>query len=486
MRKFENQVQLVKYEILKKISEYAFNNSLDGHIIDIPKIVNPGPDPRFRCCVYHERAVSTERVKMALGGDKEDPNLVEVLDSACDQCPTNRFTITESCRGYLSHRCSLSCPKDAIYIRNQKAHIDYSKCIECGKCKEACPYNSIIDTMRPCQRACPTNAISINNLKKATISYKDCIQCGACVYQCPFGAIQDKSEIVEVIKELNRSSEDKDSNIYAILAPSFSTQFNYVNLEKVIKALKIIGFKDVVEVALGADLVTIWEGEEFKSHIAEYSYMTTSCCPAFVNYMHKKFPDQTHNISSTVSPMIAISQIIKRMDENAKVVFIGPCIAKKGEKNLNSVKGVTDYVITFEELAAIIDAKQINFEKIQANPLNNSTEKGRGFAASGGVANAISNYIKLKELDLEFKPILCSGIKEAKKVLTMAKLGKLQGNFIEGMACNGGCIKGPVTMHYGNKDKKSLENYSKLAKEKDPVSATEIFNTENIMRYNPL
>jgi iron only hydrogenase large subunit-like protein len=214
--------------------------------------------------------------------------------------------------------------------------------------------------------------------------------------------------------------------------------------------------------------------------------MTTSCCPAFVNYMHKKFPDQTHNISSTVSPMIAISQIIKRMDENAKVVFIGPCIAKKGEKNLNSVKGVTDYVITFEELAAIIDAKQINFEKIQANPLNNSTEKGRGFAASGGVANAISNYIKLKELDLEFKPILCSGIKEAKKVLTMAKLGKLQGNFIEGMACNGGCIKGPVTMHYGNKDKKSLENYSKLAKEKDPVSATEIFNTENIMRYNPL
>src|SRR6056297_3374435 len=314
MRKFENQVQLIKYELLKKVSEYAFKGILEENIMDIPKMVNKGPNPRFRCCIYHERAVSAERIQMALGGDKNNPNLVEVLDSACDQCPTNRFTITETCRGCLSHRCATSCPKNAIYVRNQKAHIDYSKCIECGKCKESCPYNSIIDTMRPCQRSCPTNAISINEMKKATISIEDCIQCGACVYQCPFGAIQDKSEIVDVIKELNYSSSKKNYNVYAIIAPSFSTQFNYVDLEKVVKGLKILGFKDVIEVSLGADLVTIWETEEFKSHIEEHKYMTTSCCPSFVNYVKKKFFDEKNNISTTVSPMIAISQIIKKMD----------------------------------------------------------------------------------------------------------------------------------------------------------------------------
>jgi iron only hydrogenase large subunit-like protein len=148
-----------------------------------------------------------------------------------------------------------------------------------------------------------------------------------------------------------------------------------------------------------------------------------------------------------------------------------------------TLKGITDYVITFEELSAMIDAKNINFEEITSTPLNNSTSKGRGFASSGGVSAAVENYIKIKELDLEFKPILCSGIEEAKKAMTLAKIGKLEGNFIEGMACKGGCIKGPVTMHYGNKDKKSLENYTKLAKEKDPISATEIFNTLNIIKY---
>ena len=486
MRKFENQVQLVKYEILKKVSKYAFNDTLEQHLLDIPNLVNKGPNPRFRCCVYHERAVSTERIQMALGGNKNNPNLVEVLDSACDQCPTNRFTITESCRGCLSHRCALSCPKDAIYIRNQKAHIDYSKCIECGKCKKACPYNSIIDTMRPCQRACPTNAISINDMKKATISFEDCIQCGACVYQCPFGAIQDKSEIVDVIKELNKCKEKKNYNLYAVLAPSFSTQFNYIELEKVVKGLKTLGFKDVVEVSLGADLVTIWETEEFKSHMENHEYMTTSCCPSFLNYAKKNFPEEKQNISSTISPMIAISQIIKEMDLNSKVVFIGPCIAKKGEKNSKDIKGITDYVLTFEELSAMLDSKNINLEKLIPTPLNNSTETGRGFAASGGVAKAIKNYIDIQSENIEFKPVICSGIPDTKKALTMAKIGKLNGNFIEAMACQGGCIKGPVTMHYGHKDKKSLEKYSKLAKEKNPELATEIFDTENMVKYRKI
>lgn len=474
MRKYDNQVQKIKSEVLTTVAKLSFEGTLLENIYDIPKIVNPGPDERYRCCVYHERAITEERVKMALGGDKKNPNIVEVLETACDKCPVNRFVVTEACRGCLAHKCQNSCPVDAISIVDNRAKINQDKCIECGKCKEACPYDSIADVMRPCRRVCPTGAITIDSRKKAVIELEKCIECGACVYQCPFGAIQDKSQIVEVIDRIVEAKR----NVYAIIAPAFATQFNYAKHEQIISGIKALGFKDVIEVALGADMVVKHEAKEFVHTIEEKDFMTSSCCPAFVKYIDIKHPNLKENISGTVSPMIATSRFVKSIDKNALVVFIGPCIAKKREKEI--MKDDIDFVLTFEELAAMIDAKGIIIDEIQEMPLNNASYFGRKFAASGGVTAAIQNEIKDSGIEVEFKPVVCNGIEECDKSLKMARAGRLQGNFIEGMACKGGCIKGPVTMHHGRQDLKSLEEYCKMTVEETPETSLRIFDLTKI------
>lgn len=477
MRTFENQVQLVKYEVLKEVAKLTFEDTLEEKYIRIPNKVDPGPEPRFRCCIHHERAVTKERIKMAMGGTPAISNIVEVLDSACEQCPVSRYKITESCRGCLAHRCQGACPVNAIQIINGKATIDESKCIECGRCHDACPYNAIVDTMRPCKKACPVDAITINEQKKAVIDNKLCIQCGACVYQCPFGAIQDKSEIVPVIRKLMASEKPTASNVYAIVAPAFASQFNYANLGQIITGIKKLGFKDVIEAALGADLVTIHEVEELVHHLEEHTYMTSSCCPAFVSFIEKKHPQIQDNVSQTVSPMIATAQLIKSVDPTAVAVFIGPCIAKKVEKDLPALKGITDYVLTFEELVAMLDAKDIALETLEESPLDNASYYGRIFAGVGGLSKAVEATAKQLELDMPVKTIVGDGIKTCDKLLKLAKAKRLEGNFIEGMACVGGCIKGPVTMHHGNKDQKALDTYSKMALETDALTAIRVFDT---------
>jgi [FeFe] hydrogenase (group B1/B3) len=474
MRKYDNQVQKIKSEVLKTVAKFSFEGNLMENIYDIPKIVNPGPDERYRCCVYHERAITEERVKMALGGNKSNPNIVEVLETACDKCPVNRFFITEACRGCLAHKCQISCPFDAITIEKGKAKIDQSKCKECGKCKEACPYDSIADVMRPCRRVCPTGAISIDDRKKAVIDFDKCIECGACVYQCPFGAIQDKSEIVKVIDKIIEGKK----NVYAIIAPAFATQFNFAKHEEIVAGIKALGFKDVIEVALGADLVVKHESEEFVHYMEEKDFMTSSCCPAFVKFIDIKYPELKENISTTVSPMIATSRLVKSVDKDAVVVFIGPCIAKKREKDI--MKEDIEYVLTFEELAAMIDAKDIKLDEIGEMPLNNASYFGRKFAASGGVTAAIKNEISSRKLEIDFNPVICNGINECDKALKMGKVKRLDGNFIEGMACSGGCIKGPVTMHHGRQDLKSLETYCEMTVEETPEKSLRVFDLNKI------
>lgn len=480
MRAFENQVQLVKYEVLKEVAKLTFDDTLEELYVRIPNIVDPGPEPRFRCCIHHERAVTKERIKMAMGGSPAIQNIVEVLDTACEQCPVSRYTITQSCRGCLAHRCQGSCPVDAIQIVHGKASIDEAKCIECGRCHSACPYNAIVDIMRPCKKACPVDAITINEQKKAVIDNKLCIQCGACVYQCPFGAIQDKSEIVPVIRRLEASKKTTAPKVYAIIAPAFASQFNYANLGQIISGIKQLGFKDVVEAALGADLVTIHEVEELVEHLETHTYMTSSCCPAFVNFVEKKHPQIVENISQTVSPMIATAQLIKSMDPTAITVFIGPCIAKKVEKDLPHLKGITDYVLTFEELVAMLDAKNISLETLPEAPLDNASNFGRLFAGAGGLSKAVEATAAQLDLSIPVKTLLGDGIKTCDKLLKLAKAKRLDGNFIEGMACVGGCIKGPVTMHHGVKDQKALNSYSSMALEKDALTAIRVFDTSQI------
>lgn len=472
MRQYENEVQKIKNEVLTLLARSAFSNTLADGINRIPKLVNPGPERRFRCCVHHERAITSERIEMALGGNKNAWEIVEVLPSACDQCLVDRFVVTEACRGCLAHRCVKSCPVDAIQMLRGKACIDQEKCVECGKCKTACPYSAIADVMRPCFRGCPTDAISVDINKRAIIDYDRCISCGACVYNCPFGAIQEKSEILDVIEKL----QDESVNIYAMIAPAFSTQFQYAPLENVIEGIKILGFRDVVEVALGADLVIKHEVEEIEGHLDQFPAMTSSCCPGFVNLIEKNFPELEHMVSGTVSPMIATARLIKSMDTSSLVVFIGPCIAKKHEKmRYDDV----DFVLTFEELAALIDAKDIDLESLKGAPLNNASYYGRGFAASGGVSKAVVYHYEHKTSQT-IDTINCDGIKECVKTLTQLKYKKLKQVFIEGMACKGGCIKGPVTMHHGPKDLKSVESYSKKAFEEDAVGSTAVFNNISI------
>ncbi|RKD32077.1 4Fe-4S dicluster domain-containing protein [Thermohalobacter berrensis] len=480
MRKFETHVQLIKYKVLKEVAKHAMEGTLMDEIFNIPKKIIPGPDPVTRCCVYKERAIIQERIKLATGGDKNNNNIIEVIDIACDECPINRFTVTEACRGCLAHRCSEVCPVGAIFHEGQRAHIDQDKCIECGKCKEVCSYNAIADVMRPCRKACNANALSIDRNKKAVIDNEKCIQCGACVYQCPFGAIMDKSFIVDVVNLLKEAKENKDIHVYAIVAPAISSQFTDVKIRQVITGIRKLGFHDVVEVALGADIVSLHEAKEFTESVTEKGVVTSSCCPAFVSYIEKNYPGLKDNISNTVSPMIAISRLIKHLDEKAKIVFIGPCTAKKMEIQREELKDDTDFVITFEELTALLDAAGIKLEECEEGVLNNASFFGRIFARSGGVSEAIKHVIEEEKLDVEFKPISCDGISECDKALKIARVNKLKGNFIEGMACKGGCIGGAASLNHGPKDKKEVDKYGKLAIETTVRDSLRVFDLDEI------
>jgi [FeFe] hydrogenase (group B1/B3) len=480
MRKFETDVQLVRYEVLKEVSKFALDGILEKKYKSIPKILNPGPKARFRCCVYKEREITKRRVKLAMGGDKSNPNVVEVIGAACDECPISRFTVTEACRGCMAHRCSEACPVGAIYHVGQRAYINQQKCIECGKCKAACQYDAVSDVMRPCRRSCPVDALSIDEDKKAVIDNERCIQCGACVYQCPFGAIMDKSQLVDVINEIKSAQQKRDSHVYAVVAPAISSQFANIKIGQVIQAIKEIGFHDVIEAALGADLIAYKETHEFAEEVDEKGFITSSCCPAFVSLIQKKYPELLGNISSSVSPMIAVSRLIKSTDKNAKVVFIGPCVAKKMEIKQADLEGSTDYAISFEELCALFDAKGIDVSKCEEYELNNASLFGRIFARSGGLSEAIKHVKEQYGIKADFKPVICDGITECEKALKMAKVDRLDGNFIEGMVCRGGCIGGPLSLHHGPKDKKEVDKYGQLAIEKGVKDSLRVFDIDKL------
>ena len=287
MRKFDTKVQHLKYKVLREVSREAWEGKLPLGAIDIPKTIVPGKIPTMRCCVYKERAILAERVKIAMGGDKSNPNIIEVIDIACDECPAAGYEVTDSCRGCLAHRCEDVCKRGAIsFDHNHVAHIDKSKCVECGMCAKVCPYFAIINRKRPCQIACKVKAIAIKADNSAEIDYNKCIACGACVYQCPFGAITDKSFIVDVIEMIKGSDNNKKYKVIAVVAPSVASQFSYAKTGQVVAGLKKLGFYSVVEAALGADMVAEKEAKE----LAEKGFLTSSCCTAFVDYVEKYFP----------------------------------------------------------------------------------------------------------------------------------------------------------------------------------------------------
>lgn len=492
MFQFENQLKKLKHEVLTEVAKLAKEGSLTKESIEkIPYEIIKGSKAMYRCCVYKEKAIVLERAKLAAGylanGDnvedefidiREDDQIIYVIEAACDRCPINKYSVTDSCRNCLAHKCHEACNFGAITYAAGRAYINQELCKECGMCKKACPYDAIAEVMRPCKKSCPTGALDISiEDRRAIIKEEDCVNCGACMSACPFGAISDKSLIVPVTKRLARGRK-----MYAVVAPAITGQFgSKISYGQVKNAIKKLGFIDMIEVACGADAVTIHESNEFLERLEEgQGYMTNSCCPGFSSYVEKKFPSEVKNVSGTVSPMVATARFIKHNNPEAKVVFIGPCTAKKSEAVRESIKEAVDYVITFEELLAIFDAFEIYVDTCETEVVDDASIYGRGFGAHGGLTAAIENYTRSQGLELNFNPVKVSGGIEIKKAMNMAKIGKLQGNFIEGMMCEGGCINGAgvVTTPFKAKsifnkansqaskksviDNKKLEEYKKI------------------------
>lgn len=474
MRKFDTKVQHLKYKVLREVARHHWNGDLKESIVDIPKELIPGKESTMRCCVYKERAILSERIKIAMGGDKKNPNVIEVIDIACDECPAGGYTVTDSCRGCLAHRCEDVCPRDAIsFDEHQKAHIDKSKCVNCGRCAAVCPYSAIANRMRPCESACKINAISMAEDGAAKIDNDKCISCGACVYQCPWGALTDKSFILDVIDLIRGSEDNKKYKLYAVVAPSISSQFVYAKLGQVIEGIKRLGFYHVIEAALGADMVAYSESRE----LAEKGFLTSSCCPAFVDYIHKSFPELNDNISHNLSPMATIAKYIKETTPNSKIVFIGPCTAKKMEFQKPEVSNYIDSVITFEELQALFDSRDMDLTELSETALDNASYYGRIFARSGGLSDAVAQALKEQGIDdFELKPVSCDGIAACRIELLKASKGKPNSNFIEGMACTGGCIGGAGCLTHGDKNKADVDKYGRLAMEKTITDAIRVTN----------
>lgn len=464
MRKFDTKVQHLKYKVLREVAREAWNGTLTEHLLDIPKTIVPGNEPTMRCCVYKERAILGERVKIAMGGDKENPNVIEVIEIACDECPMGGYEVTEACRGCLAHRCEDVCRRGAItFDSQQKAHIDKSKCVECGQCAKVCPYSAIMDFKRPCVKSCKVGAISMTETKAACIDNGKCISCGACVYQCPFGAITDKSFILDAIEMLKNKEK-----VYAVIAPSISSQFRYAKLGQVISGIKALGFHSVVEAALGADMVAYAESGE----LAEKGFLTSSCCPAFVSYVKGQFPELAENISHNLSPAATISKYIKETDPDSKIVFIGPCTAKKMEYQKEEVRPYIDCVITFEELQALFDSRDLEITEMEEGVLDNASCYGRIFARCGGLADAVAEGLKERGItDFDLKAVSCDGIEECRMALLKKSKNVLDANFIEGMACVGGCIGGAGCLTHGEKNKAEVDKYGKEAYEKTITDA---------------
>ena len=479
----------IRRQVFTEVARMAYANvkgEQANHLMrKIPYTIIPGEEGKLRKDIFLERAIVEERVRLAMGlptrrmdehnsvvsgledasiADKYyDPPLVNVIKFACNRCPEKLVKVSDLCQGCLAHPCMEVCPKKAITWESGRSTIDQEKCIKCGRCATVCPYNAIVKTERPCAAACGMGAIHSDELGRAEIDYSKCVSCGQCLVNCPFGAIADKGQIYQLIQGFNRGDR-----IYALVAPAFINQFpSLASTGKLKAALKAIGFYDVVEVAIGADLCTIDEAKDFMEEVpAKIPFMGTSCCPAWSVMAKKLFPQQAEGISMAMTPMILTARLLKKEKPEARICFVGPCAAKKLEASRRSVRSEVDFVLTFEELMGLFEAKEVDFASLPNNPedaFNNASADARGFAASGGVAQAVVNAIKKMDPDREVKVMSAQGLADCKKMMMMAKAGKYNGYLLEGMACPGGCIAGAGTLADPAKSAMMLNKYKNEA-----------------------
>ena len=465
MVSFDTNVQFLKYKVLRELARHTWEQH-DPFMVfnEIASTIVKRGEPTMSCCIYKDRAIVAERMRKALGGSREDPNVIQIIDIACDDCPEAGYVVTDLCRGCIAHSCSEECPKNAVeFIGKQKAYIDKTKCIECGRCYNVCPDDAIANLKRPCERACKVEAIRPDK-GQMSIDPSKCMRCGECVYKCPFGATLDVSSITDIIRTIIASEGGTKFKVHAIVAPAIAGQFKYARTGQIVAAMKELGFDYVEETAMGADMVAYDEAEELK----EKGFLTSSCCPAFVTYVQNNFPELKGNISSSLSPMATLAKAIKTEDPECRVIFVGPCTAKKGEVRKPGVSGYVDYVMTFEELQALIDSRDIDVTKLEDAPFSGASVFGRKFARAGGVTEAVAQVIKERGYDdLEFDPIVCDGVEKCKAALTRAKKGVLPNNFIEGMICEGGCIGGAACVTHGKADMTAVDKFGDSSEKKE-------------------
>ena len=468
MRGIYTSINDIRRRVYAEVARLSYNYK-EGDLSEmelIPYRIIPGEVSTYRESVFLERAIVKERMRMAMGlnlrkasehapvstGAEEcvkpekyyEPPLIDVIKFACHACPDNVVTVTDGCQGCLAHPCHEVCPKEAISFRGGKSVIDQDKCIKCGKCIQACPYQAILRLERPCAKACGMKAIRSDEFGRADINQDKCVSCGMCLANCPFGAIADKAQIFQTIQAIR-----SDVPVYAAIAPAVEGQFGpELTARKLRPAFQALGFEDVVEVAIGADLCTLEEANDFIREVpSQKPYMGTSCCPAWAVMVKKLFPDQAENISMALTPMVLTGRIIKRLHPGCKVAFIGPCAAKKLEAGRRTIRSDIDFVLTFEEVNGMFEAKNVVFADLEEDrSMHGASGDGRGFAVSGGVARAVANIIKEKYPDRELLVEQAEGLDNCRKMIQLARAGKRDGYLLEGMACPGGCAGGAGTV----------------------------------------
>lgn len=486
MRGIYTNVNDIRKRVFAEVAKlsYEYEEGFDMEIMhQLPYKIIPGTVAKYRDSAFLERAIVRERVRLAMGlnlrtydeydpitdGVEEctkaetyyEPPLINIIKFACHKCPDNVMKVTDACQGCLAHPCKEVCPKDAISIYDGKSHIDYDKCIRCGKCRDVCQYGAILKMERPCARSCGMNAISSDDEGCADINYDKCVSCGQCLANCPFGAIADKAQIFQTILALK-----SDVPVYAAIAPAVTGQFGFdMTPERIRSGFKALGFEDVIEVAIGADLCTISEAEAFVREVPDkIDFMGTSCCPSWSMMAKRLYPDHAKSISMALTPMVLTGRLIKKQFPGCKVAFIGPCSAKKLEAMRRSIRSDIDFVLTFEEVMGMFEAKEIVFSELEdMEPMHGASADGRGFAVGGGVANAVSEYIKENYPDREIKVEKAAGLSECRKMMALAKAGKYNGYLLEGMACPGGCIAGAGTSQPIDKTASAIREHMRVS-----------------------
>jgi len=411
MRGIPSLITDIRKKVFTEVARMAYAGNGYEAANDLPYIIVPGDRPLHRESVFLERAIAGERVRLAMGLSLRpadgrhlvtegmdaaaiaeqyyEPPLINIIPYACHACPTNQYRVTEGCQNCLARSCEKVCPKGAISFVNGRSFIDNSKCIKCGKCAKACSYNAIIHLERPCQAACGMDAIVSDEQGRAVINQDKCVSCGQCLVSCPFGAIVDKGQIFQVVQSIMRGDK-----VVAIVAPAFIGQFSgKLSPGKFVTAMKQLGFRHVVEVAIGADICTVQEAKDFLDKVpAQQNYMATSCCPAWHSMIHKLYPSEVGKISMTLTPMVFTARMVKKYDPNYKVVFVGPCAAKKLEAIRADIRSDVDFVLTFEELMGMFEAKEIDWANIEeSDGLSEASGSSRYFAVAGGVAKAVTD-----------------------------------------------------------------------------------------------